>query len=104
MSCDLNKRSDDYQRDLKKISSLTIKTTKLNRLNNCIEKTIDARLNALVKKEEKINSRSNETKDGVTMNSMNNNTLSIYRYNFYYVIFKLLLFAILIGSYFLLSK
>lgn len=97
MSCDLNKNSNDYERELKN-------TTKLNDLNNCIQKTIDERLNALVQKEEQFNSRPNETKDGVTMRSMNENTLSIYSYNFYYVIFKLLIFGILIGSYFLLSK
>lgn len=97
MSCDLNKNSNDYERELKN-------TTKLNDLNNCIQKTIDERLNTLVKKEDQFNSRPNETKDGVTMRSMNENTLSIYSYNFYYVIFKLLLFVVLIGSYFLLSK
>lgn len=97
MSCNLNQNSNDYERELKN-------TTKLNDLNNCIQKTIDARLNTLVEKEDQFNSRPNETKDGVTMRSMNENTLSIYSYNFYYVIFKLLLFGILIGSYFLLSK
>lgn len=97
MSCDLKQNSNDYERELKN-------TTNLNDLNNCIQKTIDERLNTLVKKEDQSNSRSNETKDGVTMRSMNENTLSIYSYNFYYVIFKLLLFVILIGSYFLLSK
>lgn len=97
MSCDLKKTSLDYEKDLKN-------SIDLNKINQCIQKTIDARLNSLVEKEESVSYRTNESQDYLTMSSMNRSTLSIYTYNFYFVIFKLLLFGVLIGSYFLLSK
>ena len=97
MSCDLKKKSLDYEKDLKN-------SIDLNKINQCIQKTIDARLNSLVEKEESASYRTNESQDYLTMSSMNKSTLSIYTYNFYFVIFKLLLFGVLIGSYFLLSK
>jgi len=97
MSCDLKKTSLDYEKDLKN-------SIDLNKINQCIQKTIDARLNSLVEKEESVSYRTNESQDYLTMSSMNKSTLSIYTYNFYFVIFKLLLFGVLIGSYFLLSK
>jgi len=97
MSCDLKKTSLDYEKDLKN-------SIDLNKINQCIQKTIDARLNSLVEKEESASYRTNESQDYLTMSSMNKSTLSIYTYNFYFVIFKLLLFGVLIGSYFLLSK
>lgn len=97
MSCDLKKTSLDYEKDLKN-------SIDLNKINQCIQKTIDARLNSLVEKEESYSYRTNESQDYLTMSSMNKSTLSIYTYNFYFVIFKLLLFGVLIGSYFLLSK
>ncbi|ADX06429.1 hypothetical protein 162275952 [Organic Lake phycodnavirus 2] len=97
MSCDLKKTSSDYVNDLKN-------SIDLNQLNQCIQKTIDERLNSLVKKEESVSYRTNESQDYLTMSSMNESTLDIYTYNFYFVIFKLLLFGVLIGSYFLLSK
>ena len=97
MRCDLKKTSLDYKKDLKN-------SIDLNKINQCIQKTIDARLNSLVEKEESDSYRTNESQDYLTMSSMNKSTLSIYTYNFYFVIFKLLLFGVLIGSYFLLSK
>jgi len=97
MSCDLKKTSSDYVNDLKN-------SIDLNQLNQCIQKTIDDRLNSLVKKEESVSYRTTESQDYLTMSSMNESTLDIYTYNFYFVIFKLLLFGVLIGSYFLLSK
>ena len=97
MSCDLKKTSLDYEKDLKN-------SIDLNKINQCIQKTIDARLSSLVEKEESVSYRTNESQDYLTMSSMNKSTLSIYTYNFYFVIFKLLLFGVLIGSYFLLSK
>jgi len=97
MSCDLKKTSSDYVNDLKN-------SIDLNQLNQCIQKTIDERLNSLVKKEESVSYRTNESQDYLTMSSMNESTLDIYTYNFYFVIFKLLLFGVLIGSYFLLSN
>lgn len=97
MRCDLKKKSLDYKKDLKN-------SIDLNKINKCIQKTIDARLKSLVEKEESDSYRTNESQDYLTMSSMNKSTLSIYTYNFYFVIFKLLLFGVLIGSYFLLSK
>jgi hypothetical protein len=97
MRCDLKKTSLDYKKDLKN-------SIDLNKINQCIQKTIDARLKSLVEKEESDSYRTNESQDYLTMSSMNKSTLSIYTYNFYFVIFKLLLFGVLIGSYFLLSK
>ena len=95
MSCDINKTSSEYTKDLD--------TEDLQILNTCIQKSIDYKLNNLVTRDES-NYIKNEKKDSLTFSSMNNNTLSIYTHNFYYIIFKLSIFLFIIGSYFLLSK
>jgi len=95
MSCDINKTSREYTKDLD--------TEDLQILNTCIQKSIDYKLNNLVTRDES-NYIKNEKKDSLTFSSMNNNTLAIYTHNFYYIIFKLSIFLFIIGSYFLLSK
>jgi|TARA_B110000971_G_C19916670_1_gene457137 hypothetical protein len=95
MSCDINKTSSEYTKDLD--------TEDLQILNTCIQKSIDYKLNNLVTRDES-NYIKNEKKDSLTFSSMNNNTLAIYTHNFYYIIFKLSIFLFIIGSYFLLSK
>lgn len=95
MSCDINKTSSEYTKDLE--------TSNLQILNICIQKSIDHKLNQLIQLDQ-VNYINNEKKDSLTFNSMNNNTLAIYTNNFYYVILKLSIFIWLIGSYFLLSK
>jgi hypothetical protein len=95
MSCDINKTSSEYTKDLE--------TSNLQILNICIQKSIDHKLNQLIQRDQ-VNYINNEKKDSLTFNSMNNNTLAIYTNNFYYVILKLSIFIWLIGSYFLLSK
>jgi len=95
MSCDINKTSREYTKDLD--------TEDLQILNTCIQKSIDYKLNNLVTRDES-NYIKNEKKDSLTFSSMNNNTLAIYTHNFYYIIFKLSIFLFIICSYFLLSK
>lgn len=95
MSCDINKTSSEYTKDLE--------TTNLEILNICIQKSIDHKLNQLIQRDQ-ANYINNETKDSLTFDSMNKNTLAIYTNNFYYVIMKLSVFIWLIGFYFLLSK
>jgi len=95
MSCDINKTSSEYTKDLE--------TSNLQILNICIQKSIEHKLNQLIQRDQ-VNYINNEKKDSLTFNSMNNNTLAIYTNNFYYVILKLSIFIWLIGSYFLLSK
>ena len=95
MSCDINKTSSEYTKDLE--------TSNLQILNTCIQKSIDHKLNQLIQRDQ-VNYINNEKKDSLTFNSMNNNTLAIYTNNFYYVLLKLYIFIWLIGSYFLLSK
>ena len=95
MSCDINKTSSEYTKDLE--------TSNLQILNICIQKSIEHKLNQLIQRDQ-VNYINNEKKDSLTFNSMNNNTLAIYTNNFYYVLLKLSIFIWLIGSYFLLSK
>ena len=83
MSCDINKTSSEYTKDLD--------TEDLQILNTCIQKSIDYKLNNLVTRDES-NYIKNEKKDSLTFSSMNNNTLAIYTHNFYYIIFKLSIF------------
>ena len=95
MSCDLNKTSTAYRKELE--------TGNLEKIYECIQKSIDYKLNSLIQREE-VNYIKNTKTDTLTFTSMNANTLTVYTNNFYYVIFKLFLFIIIIGSYFILSK
>lgn len=93
MSCDLTKTSSAYRKELESGKDIHV----------CIQKSIDYKLSKLIEREE-VNYLKNVKSDALTFSSMNKNTLSIYTTNFYYVLFKLSLFIILIGSYFILSK
>ena len=93
MSCDLNKTSTTYRKELESGKDI----------HDCIQKSIDSKLNMLIQREE-VNYLKNVKSDSLTFSSMNKNTLSIYTTNFYYILFKIFLFIILIGSYFILSK
>jgi len=97
MKCDINKTSREYKKEL------DIPGTSLSALNGCIQYSIDNKLDILVQNEKGTSSDSNKPGD-VTFSSMNKHTLALYTSNFYYVVFKLSLFVILIGMYFLLSK
>jgi len=101
MKCDINKSSRDYKIILKKEKEKT--TINFTPLNNCIQNSINHKLKILSTKDD-VNYVKNEKKDYLTFNAMNNNTLSIYKNNFYYVIFKLSIFIFIISSYYLLSK
>ena len=98
MKCDINKTSREYKKEL------DVPGTSLSALNGCIQYTIDNKLDILVQNEKRTSSSESIRQDDVTYNSMNKHTLALYTSNFYYVVFKLSLFVILIGMYFLLSK
>jgi hypothetical protein len=96
MSCEPNQTSRDYKVTLKN------GLVKLELLNECIQASIDEKLKELVTKEGP--NYNLEPIDNKTFDTMNENTLSIYTNNLYYIIFKVSIFIILIAFYFILSK
>ena len=93
-TCDIYKTAIGYKTDLSGVTD----TFKLSTINGCIQKSIDYKLGLLVKENDVYYSNTAHNDDPVTFNSMNNNTLHIYNMNFFYVLFKLVIFVILGGS------
>lgn len=101
MACDLLKTSEDYRNDLNE----PLSDEALNELDTCIQASIDDKLSKLVEKDSaQVSYKRTSQTDDITFQSMNQKTLKLYTINFYYLIFKLSLFFILFGAYYLLSK
>lgn len=95
------KTSDDYRNDLNE----PLSDEALIELDTCIQSSIDDKLIQLVEKNsESMSYKGTTQSDDITFQSMNKKTLKLYTINFYYLMFKLSIFFILFGAYYLLSK
>lgn len=95
------KTSDDYRNDLNE----PLSDEALIELDTCIQSSIDDKLIQLVEKNsESMSYKGTTQSDDITFQSMNQKTLKLYTINFYYLMFKLSIFFILFGAYYLLSK
>lgn len=95
------KTSDDYRNDLNE----PLSDQALIELDTCIQSSIDDKLSKLVEKNsESMSYKGTTQSDDITFQSMNQKTLKLYTINFYYLMFKLSIFFILFGAYYLLSK
>jgi hypothetical protein len=101
MACDLLKTSEDYKNELNE----PLSDDALLDLDTCIQASIDDKLAKLVEKDStSVSYKFSSESDDITFQSMNKKTLKLYTINYYYLIFKLSIFFLLFGAYYLLSK